>query len=208
VRKTSRTLLAVVLLVAGAALLPAAPAGAGWADANCNWSTTDWSYSGARTRWQGWVDALYLQYEGYHWGGGCANNNNVDDQPGDPTQTESTHGEGTDCSGLVFRGWKLTKHWNAGWAWHHNYEYNHGPYAAASYRTPQPGWYAGFPKANLHFFDGLASTTHVGLIYIEYSDGTDAIFEAKGEASGTGIWTRTYRGQSAYTSTGRTGWTG
>ena len=60
----------------------------------------------------------------------------------------------------------------------------------------------------VHFFDGLASTTHVGLIYIEYSDGTDAIFEAKGEASGTGIWTRTYRGQSAYTSTGRTGWTG
>ena len=33
-----------------------------------------------------------------------------------------------------------------------------------------------------------------GLIYAENPDGSDQVIEAKGEAYGTNIWTRTYRG--------------
>ena len=46
--------------------------------------------------------------------------------------------------------------------------------------------------------DALASDGHIGLIYAENPDGSDQIIEAKGEAYGTSIWTRTYRGSSSY----------
>src|SRR5262249_9544715 len=45
-------------------------------------------------------------YEGYQWGGGCWNNNDVDEGGGAPPQDVNTHGEGADCSGLVFKTWK------------------------------------------------------------------------------------------------------
>jgi hypothetical protein len=40
-------------------------------------------------------------------GGGCWNNNNRDDQPGDPHEVITTFGEGPDCSGPVFKTWEL-----------------------------------------------------------------------------------------------------
>ena len=54
--------------------------------------------------------------------------------------------------------------------------------------------------------DALASTDHIGLIYANNADGTDQIIEAKGEAYGTNIWTRTYRGNSSYSGVRRLGW--
>ena len=41
--------------------------------------------------------------EGYEWGGGCWNDNNRDDTPGQP----DSNGEGPDCSGFVFKTWEL-----------------------------------------------------------------------------------------------------
>ena len=52
----------------------------------------------------------------------------------------------------------------------------------------------------------LASDDHIGLIYAVNPDGSDQIIEAKGEAYGTNIWTRTYRGSSSYSGVRRTGW--
>ena len=43
--------------------------------------------------------------EGYQWGGGCWNNNNADDSPGDPPGDPNTRGEGPDCSGFTFKAW-------------------------------------------------------------------------------------------------------
>jgi hypothetical protein len=54
--------------------------------------------------------------------------------------------------------------------------------------------------------DAFASTGHVGMIYAKNADGTDQIIEAKGEAYGTNIWTRTYRGSSSYQGVRRLGW--
>jgi hypothetical protein len=54
--------------------------------------------------------------------------------------------------------------------------------------------------------DALASDSHIGMIYAKNADGTDQIIEAKGEAYGTNIWTRTYRGDSSYSGVRRTGW--
>ena len=54
--------------------------------------------------------------------------------------------------------------------------------------------------------DALSSENHIGMIYAKNADGTDQIIEAKGEAYGTNIWTRTYRGDSSYAGVRRTGW--
>jgi hypothetical protein len=54
--------------------------------------------------------------------------------------------------------------------------------------------------------DALASDGHIGLIYAANPDGSDQIIEAKGEAYGANIWTRTYRGSSSYSGVRRTGW--
>ena len=54
--------------------------------------------------------------------------------------------------------------------------------------------------------DAFASKSHIGMIYATNSDGTDQIIEAKGEAYGTNIWTRTYRGDANYSGVRRTGW--
>ena len=53
------------------------------------------------------------------------------------------------------------------------------------------------PKSGLVKMDALASDGHIGLIYAVNPDGSDQIIEAKGEAYGTNIWTRTYRGARA-----------
>ena len=63
-------------------------------------------------------------------------------------------------------------------------------------------------KSGLIAMDALASSHHIGLIYATNADGTDQIIEAKGEAYGTNIWTRTYRGDSSYGGVRRLGWTG
>src|SRR5262249_23218333 len=42
--------------------------------------------------------ALRARYEGYQWGGGCWNDNDRDDSPGDPHEDPATGGEGGDCS--------------------------------------------------------------------------------------------------------------
>ena len=49
---------------------------------------------------------------------------------------------------------------------------------------------------------------HIGMIYAKNADGTDQIIEAKGEAYGTNIWTRAYRGDSSYGGVRRAGWSG
>ena len=54
--------------------------------------------------------------------------------------------------------------------------------------------------------DALASDGHIGLVYAPNPDGSDQIVEAKGEAYGMGVWTRTYRGSTSYGGVRRTGW--
>ena len=153
--------------------------------------------------------ALHARYEGYQWAGGCWNDNNVDDSPGDATENPNTGGEGGDCSGFTFKVWRESTNENDAGAYQWNMLRNvHGPYTADRFRHGDGAPNVTYAKSGLIRMDALASTHHIGLIYATNADGTDQIIEAKGEAYGTNIWTRTYRGDTGYGGVRRLGWTG
>jgi hypothetical protein len=151
--------------------------------------------------------ALRARYEGYQWAGGCWNDNDQDDSPGDPHEDPATGGEGGDCSGFTFKVWRESlSQSDAGfyqWGLLRNV---HGPYTAAAFKAGSGAPNIPVSKAGLVRMDGLASDGHIGLVWAANPDGSDQIIEAKGEAYGTNIWTRTYRGSSTYSGVRRTGW--
>ena len=151
--------------------------------------------------------ALRARYEGYQWAGGCWNDNDRDDSPNDPTTDGGTGGEGGDCSGFTFKVWREAL--DTGDGGFHQWgmlRHVHGPYTAASFKAGAGAPNITIAKSSLMKMDALASDGHIGLIYAVNPDGTDQIIEAKGEAYGTNIWTRTYRGSSSYSGVRRTGW--
>ena len=80
--------------------------------------------------------ALYAQREGYQWGGGCWNDNDHDDSPGDPTADPGTGGEGPDCSGFTFKVWRESlSEGDAGAFQWNKLRHVHGPYTAARFPT-------------------------------------------------------------------------
>ena len=151
--------------------------------------------------------ALRGRYEGYQWCGGCWNDNDQDDSPGDPHEDPNTGGEGGDCSGFTFKVWRESL--NQGdadfyqWGLLRNV---HGPYRATDFKAGVGAPNVTVAKSALVKMDALASDGHIGLIYAENPDGSDQVIEAKGEAYGTNIWTRTYRGSTSYSGVRRTGW--
>ena len=160
-------------------------------------------------RTQARIYAEIAAHEGYQWGGGCWNDNNRDDAPGDPTEDLSTRGEGGDCSGLTLKTW--FERWgldDPGFTYHYRMRKIHGPYnaihvqdVATATRT------SSCPRSGVIEMDALASDNHIGIIYqANTAYNTDRIVEAKGEACGTGIWSRTYRGDPSYGGVRRAGW--
>ena len=151
--------------------------------------------------------ALYARYEGYQWGGGCWNDNDVDDSPGDPTEDPNTGGEGGDCSGFTFKVWRESTNTSdrGGYQWN-MLRWMHGPYTAYDFRIGKGLPNTAKAKTALIKMDALASAHHIGMIYAVNSDGTDQIIEAKGEDYGTNIWVDTFRGNSSYTGVQRLGW--
>ena len=151
--------------------------------------------------------ALRARYEGYQWAGGCWNDNDRDDSPNDPTSDPATGGEGGDCSGFAFKVWRESLNEADGgfYQWGKLRDV-HGPYTAARFKAGHGAPNVTASKSALTNMDALASDGHIGIIYAKNADGTDQIIEAKGEAYGTNIWTRTYRGDSSYSGVRRTGW--
>jgi len=203
---TSRTLLLTFVLAVVLAWVGSAAAyHTRFVADNCNYAApTPTSYI---TREGSAAVALRARHEGYQWGGGCWNDNDRDDSPGDPTTDAGTGGEGGDCSGFTFKVWReaLATSDSSFHQWG-MLRYVHGPYTAASFKAGSGAPNVTAPKSNLIRMDALASDGHIGLIYAVNPDGTDQIIEAKGEAYGTNIWTRTYRGSSSYSGVRRTGW--
>lgn len=110
----------------------------------------------------------------YWWGGGCwqadGGGNHGSCSGNCPSCTHSgTYG--ADCSGFVFKSWKLN-----GDALSTCY---HGPYTADSYRTNET-WWTHVSRGNARPADILASSTHV--VVLESGDpwGTPMIMEARG----------------------------
>jgi hypothetical protein len=172
---------------------------------NCNYAApTPTSYI---TRDGSATVALRARYEGYQWAGGCWNDNDRDDSPNDPHEDPATGGEGGDCSGFTFKVWReALDTGDSGFDQWGMLRSVHGPYTAAAFKAGSGAPNVTVAKSSLVAMDALASDSHIGLIYAENPDGSDQIIEAKGEAYGTSIWTRTYRGSSSYTGVRRLGW--
>ena len=175
--------------------------------ASCN---NEWFWTSGVTRDQARVYAEIGAHEGYQWGGGCWNDNNHDDAPGDPTEDPNTRGEGGDCSGFTFKAWyERSSTSDAGFTYHYRMRNIHGPYDAAAFRNGAGAPNVIYAKSGLIKMDALASTSHIGMIYqANTAYNTDRMVEAKCEACGTGIWSRTYRGDPAYGGVRRIGWAG
>lgn len=146
--------------------------------------------------------------EGYQWGGGCWNNNGVDDSPNDPVEDGATGGEGGDCSGFTFKSWyERQTEGDDGFREHDRMQNTHGPYVAAEFKNGDGAPNVTVGKPSTVFMDAFASTDHIGMIYnANTAAGTDEMIEAKSEADGTNIWSRTYRGSSSYSGVRRVGW--
>jgi hypothetical protein len=172
---------------------------------NCHWN--DPTPMASFTRDGSTTVALRARHEGYQWGGGCWNLNDLDDSPGDPTENPNTGGEGGDCSGLTFKVWResLDASSASPYDWG-RLRFVHGPYTAAGFKRGDGVPNATASKSSLIRMDALASDGHIGLVYAANPDGSDQIVEAKGEAYGMNLWTRTYRGNTAYGGVRRTGW--
>lgn len=148
--------------------------------------------------------------EGYEWGGGCWNDDDLDDTPGQP----DSGGEGPDCSGFTFKTWELKLAYGAGgFLWWDKIQNVHGPYPAADYHAAppegRPFFRIGKSRSTMIYMDAFASTGHIGMLWTESnpSAGTDYIAEAKGDSSGTGKFVETYRYQSEYVGVRRENWT-
>jgi len=148
--------------------------------------------------------------EGYEWGGGCWNDNNVDDTPNAP----DSGGEGPDCSGLVFKAWELELSYGAsGFRWWDKLQDIHGPYTSYSYHdagtTTTLPFYRFDKTVNALYMDAFARDSHVGLMWssVKNTDGTYWFAEAKGDAYGTNTWAETWMSNSAYVGVRRKGWT-
>ena len=172
---------------------------------NCNYNAPQ---STSYITRDGSIDvALRARYEGYQWGGGCWNDDDLDNSPDDPTQDPGTGGEGGDCSGFTFKVWRESTNTSDGGYYQWNkLRFVHGPYAAADFKNTIGAPNVPMSKSAAIRMDAFASSGHIGMVYAPNANGSDQIIEAKGEAYGTNIWTRTYRGDSSYSGVHRVGW--
>ena len=160
--------------------------------------------TGAIKRSQARGYAYVARWEGYEWGGGCWNDNNVDDSP----DAADSGGEGGDCSGFTFKTWRERGDTaDDGFRYHGHMRNVHGPYSSGSFKDGVGAPNVVVAKSYTVFMDALAKYGHIGMIYEANTDvNTDRIIEAKGEDYGTNIWSRTYRGNSEYSGVRRKGW--
>ena len=200
-----RLLLSLAVLV-GTLTIPALPASASWVGNNCyNNNHSDSNYRRVDAR-------AYVQRalgEGYEYGGGCWNDNNSDDTPGQP----DSGGEGPDCSGLVFKAWELLNAYgDNGFRWWDKLQNIHGPYSSDTFHNVSSTWSGPFfhiDKRNALYMDALARLGHVGLLWspVINSSGTSTFAEAKGDSYKTNLFEETWISNSDYLGTRRRDWT-
>jgi hypothetical protein len=202
-----RRLLLLVGFAFATVALQMSSASASWVSTNCyvsNANDTIYKRSEARAY------AEVAREEGYEWGGGCWNDNDRDDTPGQP----DSGGEGPDCSGFTFKTWELENGFGvSGFQWWNKFQNIHGPYTSATFHAPQPA-YPFFKLANksrltTNYMDAFAMDGHIGMLYtsVNPNENTDYIIEAKGDVPGTNVFIEDFRFDSAYIGVRREGWT-
>jgi hypothetical protein len=204
--RAALTLAAGVALMAGL-IADATIAHGSWVGANCH---------GASSVVGGWTRPMAKHYseqangEGYEWGGGCFRLNDVDDTPNLPTDGG---GEGTDCSGLVFKAWALQADGGGGFRYWDQDKAVHGPWSTAGYYWPS----SSDPFRSIHktyaatkYMDALVHRDtgggHIALIDVEGSSGSDWVIHSYTNTAGTLIQYQDFRSQSNYRGVARKGW--
>ena len=198
-------ILAAISAGMGLPVALAPPAAASWVSQHCS---VDHMSDSAVRRIDAKAYAAVAAGEGYEYAGGCWNDNDRDDTPGQPDSS----GEGPDCSGLAFKSWELRNSWGAsGATWWNKLENVHGPYASFAFHDPGPGlpsFLVSKSRASTIYMDAFARAGRIGLLWTNAgpSAGTDYIIEAKGDAWGTGIFEENYRSDADYHAVRREGW--
>jgi hypothetical protein len=204
--RTASSIVVALILIAGG-MVGAARARASWVRDNCN---------GASSTVDGWTRPMAKHYseqadgEGYEWGGGCFRLNDTDDTPNLPTDGS---GEGTDCSGLVFKAWALQAEGGTGYRYWDHDRAIHGPWSTAGYYWPS----SSDPFRSIHktyastkFMDALvhrdAGGGHIALIDAEGASGSDWVIHSYTNTAGTLIQFQDFRSQSNYRAVARKGW--
>jgi hypothetical protein len=200
-----RFLLSIVI-VGSFVAIPALPSQASWVSTHCYVDNMNDSYvkrSDARAY------AVVAIDEGYEYGGGCWNNNNVDDTPGQP----DSGGEGPDCSGLVFKSWELKATSGAdGFQWWSKWQNIHGPYSSNTFHdvgTTSSLPFFQIPKNAAYSMDAFARDGHIGLVYGPgpNPDGTWMMLEAKGDQYGVHTYSESWLYDNDYEGVRRKDWT-
>jgi len=202
-----RLMIVGALLLASAGAIPA-PAGATWVQDRCSNSWQNLTY------WKRVDSRAYAQVaveEGYEWNGGCWNDNDRDDTPGDE-DTFSDGAEGPDCSGLTFKSWKLRPNEGTeGGRFYDKLMNFHGPYYSWEFHDPRSSDpFNTINKANVLFMDAYAKDGHIAMIYtVDTSRNTDIVIEAVGGPvqPPVGVFERDYAAQSVYRAVRRHDWT-
>ena len=132
--------------------------------ASCNYDSPTFMTTMTRDGAQDYANAA--RYEGYQWGGGCWNYDDVDSYPDDPPGETSTHGEGGDCSGLTFKTWRESPDtWRDGRYYWRALRNVHGPYDASSFKHGNGAPNHVISKASAGVMDAFASDWHIGMVF-------------------------------------------
>ena len=201
-----RTALAALVVLCGLATARVALADA-WSDANCGGAGS------AMTTWKRSQAINYAQppvREGYALAGGCYRLNDKDDTP---LLAADQGGEGTDCSGFVFRVWALKADGSAGYRrWDYDKDI-HGPYLTWDYEAPLTGSPFKLISKTLKStapMDALvwnrSYEQHIALIYQEGSS-SDLFIHAHNNTVGVEISEEIYRQYSDAKAVMRKAWT-
>jgi hypothetical protein len=196
-------------VVAGAALGTTVALAATWEGANC-----DETGSQSISTWKRTQASDYAQppvQEGYEYGGGCYKLNDRDDTPLLPADAG---GEGTDCSGFVFRVWALRLDGTSGFrTWNYDTDV-HGPFATFDYFDPETSnpfktiskaRTSTLPMDAFVWYRG-SDDKHIALLYSQ-STSSDLMIHAHTNSTGVEISEELYRQYSDVRAVSRKGWT-
>jgi hypothetical protein len=213
-RPTQPTDLAVralltVAMAAGILLAHPVPGRAdAWSDRYCtgsSWAPSYWKRSDAVTYAQPPVK------EGYLLNGGCYRLNDKDDTP---TLAADGGGEGTDCSGFVFRVWALKTDSTYGYRRWDYTKYIHGPWYSWDFKDPLQGepfrniskdLVSTVPMDAIAWYRDGGDDRHIALLWVE-GQTSDYYVHAHTNTVGVEISEEVYRQQSDTEAVERKNW--
>jgi hypothetical protein len=168
-----------------------------WADQNCGGGFSTPAY------WKRSQASAYAQpplREGYLLDGGCYKLNDRDDTP---ALAADGGGEGTDCSGFVFRVWALKTDSSNGYRRWDYTKYIHGPWYSWDFKDPRASEpFRNIPKDNastdvmdaIAWFRDGGDDRHIALLWSEGKD-SDYFVHAHTNTAGVEISEEIYRQQ-------------